>query len=159
MLNPGSLASEYTPSASQCHTSTVAPARPLHAPLLAREMLSASVSAAPGFTDPSVGSLRISDRESFSSTKYGPSVSAGTTMQFGVATIAEAAAVLAAVLDAVALVGEGVPRTAAGAHAAKSAAPEPPSSARISRRVRIRPTGASSVSDIKPPDLSRRGRR
>src|SRR6266480_2798185 len=40
----------------------------------------------PGRTDPSLGSTVRSERLSRSSTKYGPSVSAGVTMHAGVAT-------------------------------------------------------------------------
>src|SRR6266850_265637 len=60
-----------------------------------RATLKVSASARPGFSAPVVGSERMSERFSFSSTKYGPSVSAGRTMQDGVAT---AAPVVAAAL-------------------------------------------------------------
>src|SRR5438128_6766745 len=45
----------------------------------------------PGLTELSEGSERISERLSFSSTKYGPSVSAGLTMHAGVATATDPA--------------------------------------------------------------------
>src|SRR5206468_3089667 len=103
-------------------------------------------SAMPGFTAPVVGSERMSERFSFSSTKYGPSVSAGRTMHDGVATAAP-------VVDTTLAPGTAVPTTAValavgvaalsapGPHAAAS--PDAPSRARTSRRDRMRPIGAS----------------
>ena len=94
----------------------------------------------------------MSDRRSFSSTKYGPSVSAGRTTQAGsedAATIAPAVAVagpvaaleLAPAVAAVALDGAEPP----GVQAARMAAALPaPRRARTSRRVSTRPIRTSS---------------
>src|SRR6266851_3894449 len=131
------MASEYTPSASQCHTSTCAPWSATQLPEETRETLNVRARTSPGFTTFVVGSLRMSERFSFSSTKYGPSVRAGRTTHDG-RTIAAAALVAATAVGAVV---EG-DETVAGAQAARNA--EPPSSARTSRRLRIRPTGRSS---------------
>jgi len=46
-----------------------------------------NVRAVPGRTDPSLGSTVMSERLRRSSTKYGPSVSAGVTTHAGVATV------------------------------------------------------------------------
>src|SRR5690348_12876102 len=68
------------PEASQCQTSTVAPAMGAWLPP-AWPMLKTSASGVPGRTELSEGSLRMSERLSFSSTKYGPSVSSGRAMR------------------------------------------------------------------------------
>ena len=105
---------------------------------------------APGRTTPVAGSERMSERSSFSSMKYGPSVSAGRTMHDGsaVATAdAVAAAVVAAALVCCAVaVGDGDASAPPGAHAARSATLDPPNSASTSLRLRMRPTCASSLS-------------
>src|SRR6266568_7834135 len=100
VLNDGSVASEYTPSASQCHTSTVAFASAAHALPLTFDTRNVRPSMAPGFTAFVVGSERMSERFSFSSTKYGPSVSAGRTTHGG-RTVAPAVLVAAAAAGAV----------------------------------------------------------
>src|SRR5438477_278460 len=106
----------------------------------------------------SPGSDRMSDRLSFSSTKYGPSVSAGRTMQDGrlaaAAAEADAAVEADAADDAEAAEpadadgeGEAASEPVPGAQAARSeAVPAAPNSISTSRRVRIRPTGRSSWS-------------
>src|SRR5439155_20361721 len=141
----GSLASEYTPAASQCQTSTCAFANAVQPEDATRETLNVSASWMPGFTAPVDGSVRMSVRLSFSSTKYGPSVSAGRTMHDGAATVPLTDAPAAAALVAAALAAplDEAAFSAAGAHASAPAAPR---SARTSRRVRTRPTGASSAS-------------
>src|SRR5438477_9944120 len=103
VLKPGSEASEYTPSASHCQMSTVAPASAVHALLVSDDTLMASVSGAPSFIAPFEGSLRTSARLIFSSTKYGPSVSAGRTMHAGTDVAAPAADVAAPVALVVAV--------------------------------------------------------
>lgn len=102
------------------------------------------------------GSTRMSERFSFSSTKNGPSVSSGRTMHDGTATAAVVLAEAEAAAVAVASVAEGLPVTLAVAlaigesslQAARNAAPREADPRRISasRRDRIRPTGASSLS-------------
>src|SRR5262249_12507138 len=123
---------------------------------------------------PSLGSLRISDRFSLSSTKYGPSVIAGRTTHIAAAPPAVLPAVVAALVAAVvaalvalASVGAAVktvvlvaaeavgaaatgpvavrPATL-GAQAASAAALMAPSTASASRRLKSRPTGRSSLS-------------
>src|SRR4051795_12352907 len=89
--------------------STKAPASGAQvAPISARRIF--SVSFAPALTEPSLVSVRTSDRLIFSSTKYGPSVNSGRTMQAGilatlavVAVEAASAAVLVAAATAVAV--------------------------------------------------------
>src|SRR6478672_12567575 len=71
--------------------------------------MNASASGTPGRVELSVGSLRISERLSFSSTKYGPSVISGRTTQSGTAATS-------AVGDAV----TGVAATAVAASAFKA---------------------------------------
>src|SRR5581483_1380787 len=77
-------------SASQCQTSTCAPARGTQPLLLIWETRTVRFNGAPSLTVPSDGSERMSERLSFSSTKYGPSVSSGRTMQEGKATLVAA---------------------------------------------------------------------
>src|SRR5881396_2229323 len=125
------------PSASQCHTSTCAPWSAVHAEDVTRATLNVSTSAIPGLTAPVEGSTRMSERSSFSSTKYGPSVSAGRTMHEGTVTAADAAAPP----EVAAAVGADVPApvagcavgddefSAAGAHAATR--PAAPTSASV----------------------------
>src|SRR6266542_867437 len=74
--------------------STVAPASGVQPLLPTCETRNVSCSGVPSFTAPLVGSERMSERLSFSSTKYGPSVSAGLTTHAG--TPAGAASVVAA---------------------------------------------------------------
>ena len=65
---PFASTSEYSPVASQCHTSTMASASGEHAPEAARDTLRVRASRAPSLTTPVEGSLRMSDRLRFSST-------------------------------------------------------------------------------------------
>jgi hypothetical protein len=128
--------------------STVAPLSAAHELPLTRETRNVRVRGAPALTVPFVGSDRMSLRFSFSSTKYGPSVTAGRTMHDGSVVVAAdaAAAVVAEVLvgcDDVVGVGDA---SAPGAHAARRAAPDPPRRARTSLRLRMRPIGRSSSS-------------
>src|SRR5438094_3936592 len=102
------------PSASQCQTSTVAFASAVQALPVTFETRNVSASVAPGFTAFVVGSERMSERFSFSSTKYGPSVRAGRPTHDGRA-VAATALVATAASAAVAPAGQ---ETAAGAHAA-----------------------------------------
>src|SRR5213083_2485267 len=88
------------PSASQCQTSTIAPSSAVQPPLLISETLKISWSGMPSFTEPSVGSDRMSERLSFSSTKYGPSVSAGRTIQAGAVAVFDVDAACVGALDA-----------------------------------------------------------
>jgi hypothetical protein len=128
--------------------STVAPLSAAHELPLTRDTRNVSVRGAPVLTVPFVGSERMSLRFSFSSTKYGPSVTAGRTMHDGSVVAADdaAAAVVAAALVACADVDGDGDASAPGAHAASSAAPDPPSRARTSLRLRMRPIGRSSSS-------------
>src|SRR6476619_7391607 len=71
------------PAASQCHTSTLAPPSGAQA-LVSCETRNVNASSAPCRTEPSEGSERMSERFNFSSTKYGPSVSAGRATQAGI---------------------------------------------------------------------------
>src|SRR3981081_4959082 len=80
--------------------STVAPLSAAHELPLTRDTRNVSVRGAPGLTVPFVGSERISLRFSFSSTKYGPSVTAGRTMHDGSVVAADAAVVAAALVAA-----------------------------------------------------------
>ena len=64
------------PDESQCHTSRYAPVSGVQALLANRVTLNVSESGTPVEMTPVVGSERMSERLSFSSTKYGPSVSA-----------------------------------------------------------------------------------
>src|SRR5262245_49577114 len=65
--------------------STTASLIGVHADPAILETLITRLSGAPDFTEPSDGSTRTSERLSFSSTKYGPSVCSGRTTQAGVA--------------------------------------------------------------------------
>ena len=69
------------PVASQCQMSTVAPATGVHVLAPADSTRSLSMSGSPAFIEPSAGSERTSGRLRRSSTKYGPSVCCGVTMQ------------------------------------------------------------------------------
>ena len=75
--------SEYTPAASQCHTSTVAPASGVQPALPTAETRRVSASGTPSFTDLSVGSDRMSERFRRTSVKNGPSICSGVTTQAG----------------------------------------------------------------------------
>src|SRR3990170_1129285 len=163
VLNPGSATSEYTPWASQCHTSTAAPARGVHPSLETFETRKTTSSGSPSATDPSDGSERMSDRMSISSTKYGPSVSSGRTTHAGVRmTVVNPASEVAVEPPASTPVALGPSATAVaatsslGAHATSSAAPAVPNSARTSLRLRTLPTGRSSLS-ISLPSIGRPG--
>src|ERR1700690_3054751 len=71
------------PNASQCPTSTCAPDSGEQALFPISETWNLRFRSRPAFTKPSVGSERISERLSLSSTKQGPSVRAGRTTQDG----------------------------------------------------------------------------
>src|SRR3954470_23513910 len=116
------------PSASQCQTSTCAPASGVQA--RSRTVLTASVSSngVPALTSPVSGSARMSERSSIPSTKYGPSICSGRTTQPG------ARAPGAAVYQ------PGSQRSVTRAR------PDAPSAARASRRPSTRPVGRSSWS-------------
>src|SRR3990172_2921002 len=139
------------PCASQCQTSTVAPASGEQALPVTCETRNTSASGTPSFTEPSEGSGRMSDRLSCSSTKYGPSVISGRTTQDGdVTAVATADAGVGRLdgdrvgtLDGACVgspVGCPVP-DCPGAQAASTAAPAAPMSASASLRLRTRPTG------------------
>src|SRR5215204_3708323 len=91
--------------------------------------LKVRASSAPGFTTPVLGSLRMSDRFSSWSTKYGPSVSSGRTRQDELP-----------LLPVLLAVESEQPKN--------KRAPVAPRKARASRRVRTRPTGMSSRSIV-----------
>jgi hypothetical protein len=124
----------------------------VHAPPTIFDTAKVSARGRPCFTVPLPGSERMSLRWSFSSTKYGPSVSAGLTMHEGTPATPDAdAAVVADALPAAAVAAD-VPTVLEepdplGAQAARNAAaPVAPKRARASRLVRIRPTRTSSLS-------------
>src|SRR4051794_9436751 len=85
------------PVALQCQTSTSAPASGVHAEPCTCETAKLSANATPGWTEPSPGSEVMSERWSISSTKYGPSVSAGRTTHDGMAAEPDATAAAVAV--------------------------------------------------------------
>src|SRR5256885_16492906 len=91
--------------------------------------VSVKVRGVPGRTDPSLGSTVRSERLRRSSTKYGPSVSAGVTMHAGVATATPEG--LAAAAEGAG--GLGVGRPPPGPAAAKGA-PAPAKPAPTIRR-------------------------
>src|SRR5262245_12631602 len=93
-----SRTSESAPSASHCQTSTIALLSGLQEAPVMRETWNAKRKGTPGFTEPSEGSERMSERLSFSSIKYGPSVCSGRTTQ---ESIAAASAVAREVNDVV----------------------------------------------------------
>src|SRR5262249_17388782 len=71
--------------ASHCQTSTMALLSGLQEAPVMRETWNVKRKGRPGFTEPSEGSERMSERLSFSSIKYGPSVCSGRTTQEGMA--------------------------------------------------------------------------
>ncbi|MNC85358.1 hypothetical protein D3C83_09510 [compost metagenome] len=75
--------SEYSPAASQCHTSTIAPASATQPALPMDETRRLRFRSAPSLTDLSAGSERMSERLRRTSVKNGPSVCSGVTMQDG----------------------------------------------------------------------------
>ncbi|MEX2229313.1 MAG: hypothetical protein WEB13_06685 [Dehalococcoidia bacterium] len=147
--------------------STIAATSGTHPAAPICDTLNVSASGTPSFTLPS-SSTRMSERSRRSPTKYGPSVSAGTTTRAGSAVVV--ASVGAAAVAAVAAGDAVVPPVVAVApvvatlaparegaaggvsspeHAPTSATtPSPPNSPSASRRVSTRPTGASSLSMI-----------
>src|SRR5262249_34027372 len=109
------------------------------APFTTRETLNVRTSGSPERSAPVVGSLRMSDRFSFSSLKYGPSVSAGRTTH-------EAVPVAVDVVESVA--AAAVRLLAPLPHPARMLTLASPRSAMASRRERMVPTGRSSLSLI-----------
>jgi hypothetical protein len=97
----------------------------LQSPALKRETVSVRANGVPGFTCPSAGSERMSDRFKRSSTKYGPSVCSGRATHKGPGVPARAD------------LGVRLP-------AISQAAPVAPSNVTTSRRERRRPTSRSS---------------
>jgi hypothetical protein len=88
---PLAVSSEYRPLALACQTSTCAPLTGAQSPS-ARTTTNRSVSGTPSCTLPSLGSVRMSERFSRSSTKYGPSVFSGVSTQASAAALAGATA-------------------------------------------------------------------
>jgi hypothetical protein len=126
-------------------------------------------SGTPSFTDPSEGSDLISERNSLSSTKYGPSVNSGRTTHEGIVVVFVAEAIWVGVLAAVAWVEVAAAAACAGVlvlaapwavvavptgcgvsdpgrHPTSSAAPVAPNRASTSLRLRTLPTCLSSLS-------------
>src|SRR3989442_12275431 len=91
------LISEYSPNASQCHISTTAPTMGVQVAPFTFDTVRFKRNGTPSFTAPLLGSDRMSDRLSLSSTKKGPSVRAGVTTQATGADVGLAVAALAAV--------------------------------------------------------------
>jgi hypothetical protein len=77
---PLAATSEYRPEALACQMSTWAPLTGAQSPS-DRTTTKRSASFTPSWTEPSTGSIRMSERLSRSSTKYGPSVLAGVSVQ------------------------------------------------------------------------------
>src|SRR5437879_7390272 len=87
-----------------------------------RQTVMARFSRGPGRTLPSEASVRMSARFSFSSTKYGPSVSAGRTTHEGTPGVpATGAPVTAGVADVVGRAVGDASTLAGGAYAARKA--------------------------------------
>src|SRR5262245_11674208 len=103
---PGSETAEYTPSASQCQTSTTTPSSGAQLPLLTCETLKARIKGSPTLTSPVSGSERMSERSRATSTKYGPSVSSGRTTQLGTVVALATWAVAISSVKAASAVGD-----------------------------------------------------